>query len=194
MCDSCVEKGVFSKKSCVEIMFLLLGNELTWIELAILCISMDSEARNQTTQDIFKENKLLGQTDSQLTYCDTFPDAVRVGKRKRQSFANWFPFVDQERTKLVLLRALWNDTLGLNSVRNRNRQDVKSFAEVGSPEIRPILTKSVKKIIFTLVPDKFRQTKDNVKGLFAYHFSVCWGNFSLTRFNLSASCEGKCLN
>ena len=71
---------------------------------------MDSESRNQTAQDIFKENKLSGEIDSQLTYCKTFPDAVHVGKRKRQSFANWFLSVDGERTNLVLLRTLRNDT------------------------------------------------------------------------------------
>ena len=49
---------------------------------------MDSEPRNQTAQDIFKENKLSGEVDSQLTNCETFPDAVHVGKRKRQGFAN----------------------------------------------------------------------------------------------------------
>ena len=59
-----------------------------------------------------------------------------LGKGKRQSFANWFLFVDGEGTSLVLLRTLRNDALlgndicphlHPNSVRNRNRQDVKSL-------------------------------------------------------------------
>ena len=58
---------------------------------------------------------------------------MHVGKRKRQSFANWFLFVDGEEITLVLLGTLRNDSLlgndicpqlRLNSVRNRDRQDV----------------------------------------------------------------------
>ena len=71
----------------------------------MLGISMDSESRNRSAQDIFKEKKLAGERDS-LKCCETFPDAVHVGKRKRQSFANWFLFVNGERTNLVQLRTL----------------------------------------------------------------------------------------
>lgn len=42
---------------------------------------MDSESRNQSAQDIFKEKKLAGERNS-LKNCETFPDAVHVGKRK----------------------------------------------------------------------------------------------------------------
>ena len=113
---------------------------------------MDSESRNQTSQDIFKENKFSGKIDSQLNYCETFPDAVHVGKRKRQSFADGIFY--GKRTNLVPLRTLRNDTLlkdeicpnlRLDSVRNIDCQDVEFFAELGSPEMRSILTRSSKK-------------------------------------------------
>ena len=77
---------------------------------------------------------------------------MHVGKRKRQSFANWFLFVDGEGATLVLLGTLRNDALlgndicprlRPNSVRNRNRQDIKSLVGFGSPKIRSILTMSV---------------------------------------------------
>ena len=119
-----------------------LPNELKCIKLAVLGITMDSESRNQTAQDIFKENKLSGEIDCQ-----------QVGKKKRQSFANRFLFVDAERTNLVPLRTVRNDTLlrdeifphlRLNLVGNRDRRDVKSLVELGSLEIRSILTRSVK--------------------------------------------------
>ena len=73
-CQGCAERDsmcdVMSRRvySCVETVFLLLRNELKYIKLAVLCISMDSESRNQTGQDIFKENNLSGEIDSQLTY------------------------------------------------------------------------------------------------------------------------------
>ena len=114
MCDSLVEKYVFSKNSLLRPCFDCLRNELKCIKLAVLGKGMDSESRNQTARDIFKENKLSGEINSELTYCETFIDiaAVHVGKElKRQSFANWFLFVDGEKTNLVLLRVLRNDAL-----------------------------------------------------------------------------------
>ena len=46
-----------------------------------------------------------------LTYCETFTDAVHVGKERGRVFSNWFLFVDGEKINLVLLRVLRNDTL-----------------------------------------------------------------------------------
>ena len=77
---------------------------------------------------------------------------MHVRKRKRQSSANWFLFVDGEGTTLVLLGTLRNDALlgndicarlRPNSVRNRSRQDVESLVGFGSPKIRSVLTISL---------------------------------------------------
>ena len=46
-----------------------LHNELRYIKLVVLGISVASESRNQTAQGIFKEIKLSEEMDSQLTYC-----------------------------------------------------------------------------------------------------------------------------
>ena len=70
---------------------------------------------------------------------------------------------------------LWNDTLfkdevcphlRLNSVGNTHRQDVESLIELGFPEIRSILTRSVKNVHLT--PEQFRKTKDNVKYVYLH--------------------------
>ena len=46
-----------------------LHNELRYVKLVVLGISVVSESRNQTSKGIFKEIKLSGEMDSQLTYC-----------------------------------------------------------------------------------------------------------------------------
>ena len=54
-CAIAVSKRVYSQKNPVlRSCSYCLGNELTWIELAILCISMDSEARNQNHSGHFQ--------------------------------------------------------------------------------------------------------------------------------------------
>lgn len=64
-----------------------------------------------------------------LTYC--ISDGIHVGKRKRQSFSNWFLWVNGDLVNLVLLRELRIDPiikgklmpiLKLDSVRNKDRQ------------------------------------------------------------------------
>ena len=73
-------KGVFSKNPVLKPCSYCLGNKHKCFKLGI---SMYSESRNQTAQDIFKEDKLSGQIDSQLTYCETFTGTVHFGKKKR---------------------------------------------------------------------------------------------------------------
>ena len=77
-----------------------------------------------------------------------------------------FLFVDGDKSstcKNVANDTLFRDevcpNLRLNSVRNRNRQDIESVVELGSPVIRSILTRSVKKITHTFVAEKIRQKK-----------------------------------
>ena len=49
------------------------------------------------------------------------------------------------------------------------------MAELGSLEISSILIRSVEKLTDTLVPEKFRRTKDNVKD----PFSICCENLGV---------------
>lgn len=187
LCDSCIAKGVVSLNQILRPCSYCLTNEIKCIKLSVLGVSMDSESRNQVAHDKFKERKLSGKRD-RIALCETFPDAVHVGKRKRQSFSNWFLFVGGERTNLVLLRTLRNDPLlrtklcshvRLNSVRNRDRQDVESLVEIGSDEVRAILSTSVKNITHTIVPEKYRVTKDNTKYALSSPVSICCGTMGI---------------
>ena len=61
---------VYSQKNLVlRLCSCCLHNEIRYIKLVVLGISVVSESRNQTAQGIFKEIKLSGEMDSQLTYC-----------------------------------------------------------------------------------------------------------------------------
>ena len=63
---------------------------------------MDSELRNQTTQDIFKKSKLSREINSQLLVRQSLMQCM---------LANSFLYVDGERTNLVPLKTLQNDKL-----------------------------------------------------------------------------------
>ena len=84
---------------------------------------------------------------------------------------------------LVLLRELRIDPLlkdklsphiKMNSVRNRDRQDVESLAEIGAPEVCSVLA-GVKQVTHTFVPEKFRVCDDNKQGILQQPRGICAG-------------------
>lgn len=112
------------------------------------------------------------------------PDAVHVAKRKRQSFANWFIYVNGERINLVLLRELRNDDairdklaeiLPCSAVRNRDRQDVESILQICSDEVREVLKRHVTTITHTIMPEKYRLSDNNKKGMLQQPIGICAG-------------------
>lgn len=77
--------------------------------------------------------KKAGKENPDLNIVSLFPAAVHAANRKRQSFSNWFLWVDDVRVNLVQLRELRNDPslysklsekIPLGAVRNQDRQDV----------------------------------------------------------------------
>ncbi len=158
-----------------------MTNEEKCVKAVVLIFSMDSESRNSTAQDTLqdeKDNKLL---DPYLQLMEPIPDGVHVAKRKCQGFCNWFLWVNGYLCNLVLLRELRLDKfiqpllqphLALNSVRNRDRQDVNSLAEIGSEPVREALRK-VSKIMHQIIPEKFRVTSDNKQGVLKEPIAIC---------------------
>ncbi len=64
-------------------------------------------------------------------------------------------------------------------MRNRYRQSVESLAEIGSKDVRSVLSSNVHTITHSIVPEKFRVTKDNTIGIFREPFAICNGSFGL---------------
>lgn len=122
------------------------------------------------------------RSDPFLATCTAVPDAVHVAKRKRQSFVNWWLIVNEERTNLVQLRQLRNDPflhpklsplMPVSAVRNRDRQDVESILQISSPSVRAILQENVTVVMHTVVPETFRLTEDNKRGILQKPIGVC---------------------
>ena len=114
-----------------------------------------------------------------------FPDAVHVAKRKRQSFSNLFLWVDDARVNLaVQLRELMirtdpslysklSEKIPLRAVRNRDRQDV-------DPDLRYVavtdaLEHNAVVVTHTVVPEKYRITDDNKKGILKSPVDITMG-------------------
>ena len=113
---------------------------------------------------MFMEEK-TGKENPNLNIVSVFPDAVHVAKRKRQSFSNWFLWVDDARVNLVQLRELRNDPslystlsekIPLSAVRNRDWQDVDSILQISDVAVMDALKDN---------PEKYRITDDNKKGI-----------------------------
>ena len=110
--------------------------------------------------------------------------AVHVAKRKRQGFSNCFLWVDDVRIHLVQLRELRNDPslyselsklIPLSAVRNRDRQDVESVLQISAPAVTDVLKTNAAKVTHTVVPEKYRITDDNKKGVLKSPVAVAMG-------------------
>ena len=150
-----------------------LNNEVKCNRLAVIGVTKNSESRNAGGQRMLMEEK-TGKENPNLNIVSVFPDAVHVAKRKRQSFSNWFLWVDDARVNLVQLRALRNDPnlystlsekIPLSAVRNRDRQDVDSILQISDVAVTDALKDNAVVVTHTVVPEKYRITDDNKKGI-----------------------------
>ena len=142
---------------------------------------MDSESRNRTAQDLFKEKKIQDTVDSYLSLAQCLPDIVHVAKRMSRQFSNWYLIVNGYRVNRVQLRTLRNDPilkskirehLTVAACRNRDRMDVDLILEISSTALRQIIQSEAGVITNTLIPQKFRLYDGNKR---ANPSSVCTG-------------------
>ena len=115
-----------------------------------------------------------GKENPNLNIVSVFPDAVHVAKRKRQSFSNWFLWVDDARVNLVQLRELRNnpspystlsEKISFSAVRNRDRQDVDSILQISDVAVTDALQDNAVVVTHTVVPEKYRIADDHKKGI-----------------------------
>lgn len=173
VCDSCVEKGYTNIHPSLRPCAYCLKNDIKCVKAAVLCIAQDSESRNAGAQKLLMKEREK-ESDPFLATCSVVPDAVHVAKRKRQSFANWWLLIKEERKNLEQLRQLRNDPilhskmsplLPVSAVRNRDRQDVESVLQISSPKVQEVLHENVSYITHTIIPEPFRVTEDNKVGI-----------------------------
>lgn len=115
-----------------------------------------------------------GKENPNLNILSVFPDAVNVAKCKRQRFSNCFPWVDDARVNLAHLRELRNgpslystpsEKIPLSAVRNRDPKDVDSILQILDVAVRDALKDNAVVVTNTVVPEKYRITDDNKKGI-----------------------------
>ena len=181
VCETCKGKGIKFVDPSLRPCSHCIENGKKCIKAAVICVTQDSESRNSGAQKELMTD-LLGD-DTQVNKVCAVPDGVHVAKRKRQSFCNWFLLVNGYRINLVQLRELRNDPLlsstlapllPLSAVRNRDRQDVESILQISNKKVTAVLDK-VKAVTHTVVPEKYRVTEDNKRGVLRKPIGVCRG-------------------
>ena len=180
-CSSCETLGIRFGYPALRPCSLCQSLQKKCVKAVVLLFSMDSESRNSKAQSCFEEQNDKTDKDPYLMQMQLVPDSVHMAKRIRQSFSNWFIWVNESLVNVVLLRELRIDKhlkselqphLTINSVRNRDRQDVDSLAELGAEPVLKVLQK-VGKVVHTVVPEKFRVTNENKPGIFAQPVAIC---------------------
>ena len=81
MCNDCIVKGHTLLEPALRPCDYCLEREEKCVKAAVICISQDSESRNEGAQKLLAEEK-QEQSDSFTSIISTVPDAVHVAKRK----------------------------------------------------------------------------------------------------------------
>lgn len=162
-CQRCLEKGV----QCIKLIVL------TW--------SVDCESGNRKMADLVN-----GEHTQFLDLLLVVPDAVHLGKTYKCSWSNWFLLLGEgDRSTLGTLRTLRNDCnitvretlhklLSAESVRNKDRMAVEPLLELTSEKLIAFL--GVIENVFvtvTLLPDRYRISETNKRGLYEHPFAIC---------------------
>ena len=183
VCDVCRKKGHTVIEPALRNCTNCMEKGMQCINAAVIGISEDSESRNAGAQKQLM-NKKEQKSDPFLSTVSPVPDSVHVAKRKRQSFSNWFLFVNNCRINLVQLRELRNDInlhsaiaplLPLSAVRNHDRQDVESIMQISNPAVRKVIQQNAETVTHTVVPEKYRLRDYNKRGVLKTPIGSCVG-------------------
>lgn len=86
---------------------------------------------------------------------------------------------------MVQLRELRNDNnmhseyaplLPLNTVQNRDGQDVESIMQISNPSVRKVIQQNAQTVTHTVVPEKYRRRDDDKIGVFKTPIGLCRGS------------------
>ena len=154
VCNECAALGHKFTNPALRACSECIENEQKCIKVCLLSWIIDCESKNKKSLQLFQTEKASNEVNQALSLVSPLPDAVRVAKLDRASFANWFRFVDRYRVNLVLLRTCRLDpimkdqltpSLSLASCRNRDRmieicsEDVCTVVSAISDEIENIV-------------------------------------------------------
>ncbi|XP_068690281.1 uncharacterized protein [Montipora foliosa] len=142
VCADCERKGHQNIEPELRACDHCLNNEVKCNTLAVIGVTQDSESRNAGGQRMLMEEK-TGRENPNLNIVSVFPDAVHVAKRKWRSFKK----------------------IPLSAVRNRDRQDVDSILQISDVALTDALKDNAVVVTHTVVPEKYRITDDNKKGI-----------------------------
>ena len=180
VCDKCKEIGQISHYPTLRACQRCLEKGVQCTKLIVLTWSVDCESGNRKMADLIN-----GEHTQFLDLLLVVPDAV-LGKDLQMFMGNWILLLgDRDRSTLGMLRTLRNDCnitvretlhklISAESVRNKDRMAVEPLLELTSEKLIAFL--GVIENVFvtmTLIPDRYRISETNKRGLYEQPFAIC---------------------
>ena len=106
LCQECHLKGHSSWIPSLRACEHCITHDLNCIKLVVVAFSLDSESKNSSAQEEYKN---LKDNDPWLFLLAGSPDAVHTCKRMTRHASNWFLSIEGALINRVQLRALRND-------------------------------------------------------------------------------------
>jgi hypothetical protein len=181
VCDKCQDDGQISYHPSIRACRSCLENNTKCVKCIVLTWSVDCESGNRKMIDLVAVEPI-----THLEYLVAFPDVVHLAKTYKCSWSNWFLILGEgDRSTLGTLRMLRNESssdvvetlhrlLTAESVRNKDRMAVEPLLQLTSQKLLDYLT-SIKDAFITmnLLPDRYRISETNKRGLYEHPFAIC---------------------
>ena len=162
--------------------------------------------KNKTALEIMLSQKAdeSESLQSNMRLTEGTPDAVHVGKCLKGSLAKWQLVVDDYRVNLAILCTTHQDyksktgeqlrqAIKLESVSHRDKMSTESVAEICSAKCLSVLESIQSEcddIVYTLVPEKHRNTDDNKSNTFMLPVDLVKDSEDMSKLYVAYSQKG----
>ena len=187
VCTACERMGQTSHIPALRACSQCLNGRIKCQNVAVAVITTDCEECNKQALSQLHDDAAEQNLPSDLYLLSAMPDVVHLGKSLKCSWSNWVLWFNGTRSTLAMLynlrregepelRTKLKKLLTEESVRNKDRMAVDPILLLTKPELLEVLS-SAERVVYTIVPEKYRMWKSNRPGMYPHPLSVACGPF-----------------
>lgn len=187
VCINCQRGGQTSHFPALRACTRCLNSRSKCEKVAVVVVTTDCEESNKQALTQLHDDAAKGRAPPELSLLAAMPDVVHLGKSLKCSWSNWILWFKGTRSTLAILYNLRREAepelrmklkklLTEESVRNKDRMAVDPILLLTTPELLDVL-QSVNRVVYMIVPEKYRMWSSNRPGMYPHPLSVTCGPF-----------------
>ena len=186
VCINCQRRGQTSHFPALRACTRCLNSGSKCEKVAVVVVTTDCEESNKQALTQLHDDAAKGRASPELSLLAAMP-VVHLGKSLKCRWSNCILWFKGTRSTLAILYNLRREAepelrmklkklLTEESVRNKDRMAVDPILLLTTPELLDVL-QSVNRVVYTIVPEKYRMWSSNRPDMYPHPLSVTCGPF-----------------